>query len=367
MNLWYKKLKEDYLMNITSFLEYITSSSVSEIQGQEEPFYAIMHLCIDNNDDNAIRVISKGGYLAVADTLENFLFDNEKERTPFLSKYNCGELTLWGKAISLQCEKIVSELEADFSGWTCSTTKWLDSWEMIFSLEDLSCDFLKFYSDTIFPLGDDLLFFMLFLFEKEELAEKLLNGVGIVERKDLLVRAKKQIEEDLAYYSVWVPKDITIHQIKVALNRMIDIVSRINASNTWDCFGIIESIEVKYDDTTLIVKTSDSCYEAEIDTDRNCCEIFGGYIICEDDITNFVGAALLKITLTDVALNNYVINKINSIQNSHHSCDFHNIQFINFETSKGILQFVVYNCHNGYYGHDVIIRHDGMIIYEDRI
>jgi hypothetical protein len=31
-------------------------------------------------------------------------------------------------------------------------------------------------------------------------------------------------------------------------------------------------------------------------------------------------------------------------------------QFVDFETSKGVFQLTVYNRHNGYYGHDILIE-----------
>lgn len=40
--------------------------------------------------------------------------------------------------------------------------------------------------------------------------------------------------------------------------------------------------------------------------------------------------------------------------------------FINVETTKGLLQFVAYNEHNGYYGHDVLLvsKYDDKTVIE---
>ena len=47
-------------------------------------------------------------------------------------------------------------------------------------------------------------------------------------------------------------------------------------------------------------------------------------------------------------------NTIKNISMSNYSIlDKEEVMFINIETSKGTLQFAVYNCHNGYYGHAV--------------
>ena len=44
--------------------------------------------------------------------------------------------------------------------------------------------------------------------------------------------------------------------------------------------------------------------------------------------------------------------------------DFCDIQFINFETDRGVFQLTVYNTHNGYYGHDIFIQVDDKIVFQ---
>ena len=131
-----------------------------------------------------------------------------------------------------------------------------------------------------------------------------------------------------------------------------------------DCEETITEI-LQYQDTQIVIVTDSARYVVEIDDDQHCCEIFGGYIICEDEPTSYVGAKLLKIYLTDTSLNTKVVKEINEMQNYYDSCWFHNIQFVNIQTTCGLLQFVVYNCHNGYYGHDVRIKKDNRILYKD--
>ncbi len=84
-----------------------------------------------------------------------------------------------------------------------------------------------------------------------------------------------------------------------------------------------------------------------IDNRQNCCEDWG-YIISEDDTTSFTGAELLNIETTDInrikkELSNYSHEELNSI-------------FIDVNTSRGTLQFALYNDHDGYYSHDIIIK-----------
>ena len=247
-------------------------------------------------------------------------------------------------------------------------TRWLDEWEVVFNVNDLSNSYLEFCYNYLCPIEDDEVLFLLCLYGREDLAEKMIEQQGIDERRYVLQQLKRHQEtSDIGQYTIYTSAEITTAQSEKIFERLIEMISRISLATSWNCTGIIEEIKTENDDMRIVVKTHNNCITAEIDTERNCCEIYGGYIICEDDVSTFIGSSLLKISLTDVALNNYIVKEINSLQNSHHSCDLHKIQFINFETTKGVLQFVVYNFHNGYYGHDITISRDGSIIYSDCI
>ena len=84
-----------------------------------------------------------------------------------------------------------------------------------------------------------------------------------------------------------------------------------------------------------------------ISNEQNCCERFG-YFITEDNLIEYVGSGLISISQTDTAMNTKTIDEL-------HLQEELNTMFINFETSNGTFQFVAYNSHNGYYGHDAII------------
>lgn len=105
-------------------------------------------------------------------------------------------------------------------------------------------------------------------------------------------------------------------------------------------------------------------YIIQISGKQNCCEIWGSFL-SEDDLSRYIGTELLDIYFTDTTLNNEYISKIATYKDSF---DCHNIQFVNFKTSKGTFQFTVYNCHNGYYGHDVtVMRNEYETLYKTRI
>lgn len=96
------------------------------------------------------------------------------------------------------------------------------------------------------------------------------------------------------------------------------------------------------------VTTNDQVIRLAIDNQQHCCENFG-YFWCNDNIEEFVGAELLSVVITDEELNEAKMqeNKLDTKDTYFEG----GVMFVNLETSKGTLQFVAYNQHNGYYGH----------------
>jgi hypothetical protein len=84
-----------------------------------------------------------------------------------------------------------------------------------------------------------------------------------------------------------------------------------------------------------------------ISEEQCCCESWG-YLITNDNIDDFIGSELLNIVRVDTALNNKKIEELECL-------DEGGAMFINFETTKGLFQIVVYNAHNGYYGHGAVL------------
>jgi hypothetical protein len=94
-----------------------------------------------------------------------------------------------------------------------------------------------------------------------------------------------------------------------------------------------------------LITTNKQKIEILIDNLQDCCEEWG-YVCSEDNPNDFIGAKLLNIVLVDEGLKTY-----DFVGDSECTA-----MFINLETDKGLLQFVLYNIHNGYYGHEVRIR-----------
>lgn len=95
-----------------------------------------------------------------------------------------------------------------------------------------------------------------------------------------------------------------------------------------------------------------------INNGQDCCENWG-YLSSEDDFGSFIGSELKNVYVTDTKLGTIVSNMKEDL-------DAGSAMFINVETTNGLLQFVAYNEHNGYYGHDVqlVSKYDDKIVIE---
>lgn len=130
-------------------------------------------------------------------------------------------------------------------------------------------------------------------------------------------------------------------------------------------------IEIRISEGTYLERT----FRVEIEDERECCEIWGT-MLSEDDLTPYIGSVLHRIDVCNTNLKSSTyhdfceqkeqIDYIQQIKNRHGIC-YRNIQFINFYTSKGMFQLTVYNCHNGYYGHDVTIKYENDVLYKKKI
>jgi hypothetical protein len=102
-------------------------------------------------------------------------------------------------------------------------------------------------------------------------------------------------------------------------------------------------------------------YEIETETDiirllisnyQACCETWG-QITSADDLKEFIGAEILRLETVssgDWTKSEIIKNKIDEYYDEVEAA------FINIETDRGLLQLAVYNHHNGYYGHDILIE-----------
>ena len=109
------------------------------------------------------------------------------------------------------------------------------------------------------------------------------------------------------------------------------------------------------------ITTSKHEYNILIDNGQSCCESWG-YFASEDNFDDFIGENLLSVELTDKALNQRLVDG-----SGYYEAEG-GIQFVNFKIDNGsVLQFAVYNAHNGYYGHPIIIAKDKDIILQETL
>lgn len=83
-----------------------------------------------------------------------------------------------------------------------------------------------------------------------------------------------------------------------------------------------------------------------------CCEDFGFIEASEfDDYDKFIGAKVLEVAcIRDPKAHFKEI--VDLEKDKGFMCL--DTEFINIKTTKGVMNFAVYNYHNGYYGHDVV-------------
>ena|SRR5260221_3933439 len=109
------------------------------------------------------------------------------------------------------------------------------------------------------------------------------------------------------------------------------------------------------------VVTDQHTYLVLIDNETSCCESWG-YLSSDDDLKHYVGAQLREVRLTDTALNTERVEA-----SGYYDGDEGGIQFVDFVTDRGVLQLAVYNAHNGYYGHGIIVARDDDILLNETL
>ena len=99
-----------------------------------------------------------------------------------------------------------------------------------------------------------------------------------------------------------------------------------------------------------IITTDKQVIKTGVEDGQWCCENYG-VMTSEDDLNDYMGSQLLSIHLVDTEL-----NKKKWVDKFGNYDDEVSAMFINIETSNGTFQIVLYNEHNGYYGHEAYIE-----------
>ena len=107
-------------------------------------------------------------------------------------------------------------------------------------------------------------------------------------------------------------------------------------------FQLKEDSYSKYDGFEIV--TDQQTIKLGISNGQSCCEDWG-YFMTEDDLSDFIGAELIGVSITDTILKTELL--VDTYDGDS--------MFVNINTSAGLLQFVAYNSHNGYYGHEAVV------------
>ena len=97
-----------------------------------------------------------------------------------------------------------------------------------------------------------------------------------------------------------------------------------------------------------LIRTNEQEIKMLISGGQQCCECWG-YFLTEDDVESFIGSDFLGLSLTDTSLNEAKMEENDVGKGQWYEGG---IMFVDIKTNKGVLQFVAYNQHNGYYGHE---------------
>jgi len=105
----------------------------------------------------------------------------------------------------------------------------------------------------------------------------------------------------------------------------------------------------KKDYEGLVIETDKGNIKLVITNCQNCCENWGNlFFETPDNISKFIGATILEVQDIDIK----------------RDIDIDNETQLRIKTDKGIIQYAIYNEHNGYYSHGTIkqvfddIKHD---------
>jgi len=110
-----------------------------------------------------------------------------------------------------------------------------------------------------------------------------------------------------------------------------------------------------------LIQTNKQEIKITIDTGQQCCEDWG-YLSSEDNFADYFGSKILSIEqVYEVYTKD---GNIPPVLQGPGSGDEDSCIFININTTKGMLQFTLYNYHNGYYGHKCIITSEQLNIGE---
>ena len=102
----------------------------------------------------------------------------------------------------------------------------------------------------------------------------------------------------------------------------------------------------------LIIYTNNGDIKIGISMESDCCEQFDGlFLETPDNLDKYIGATIISVEQIDIEDSKLSVSK----DNYEYGYDSGGETQLKITTSKGVLQYGVYNSHNGYYSHATFI------------
>ena len=116
-------------------------------------------------------------------------------------------------------------------------------------------------------------------------------------------------------------------------------------------------------DGFVITFDNDTTLALIVSSGQSCCEQYGA-VTTEENLQDYIGAEYIQHDIVDqqLAVRSNIIADSNIYDIP--SLDSGDIIFLNVQTDRGTLQFSVYNCHNGYYGHAAYVYYQDQQVLE---
>lgn len=120
----------------------------------------------------------------------------------------------------------------------------------------------------------------------------------------------------------------------------------IKVNNNW-----YEGYTLTLDDNTR--------YDFLITNTSSCCESWGYGSMYDGDVEYFIGAEFIAVEVVDTDY-----KKVETVLLNGASLYDGDAMQVNVVTDRGILEIALYNIHNGYYGHRVIVMYNNVVLDE---
>jgi hypothetical protein len=115
---------------------------------------------------------------------------------------------------------------------------------------------------------------------------------------------------------------------------------------------IIKNISlVDNDNLGYTILTNKRSISILIHNHPQCCENWGRLSTEDEDLTKFIGHELVELNITQADTHTTFVK---DLANMKIECGEY--EFITLKTDKSVLQFAVYDEHNGEYGHSIYIE-----------